>query len=202
MNAQQARPLIGETFPRTFDKGRFRTFAINLLNHIDESKAQVWKASAIKQAFTDHVRRCERLGTYTSPEKDKLDVLIVHLTSNIKLGRARTAIRNFVADHLKTHDNKDAALVAFVSPTEKQWRFSYVTMEYAAVKRRFSLDANTSNGGHWHSGNGRIYTNTTRVAGEKSLVNLRPKCPDWFDDVQPSFHPCIRSSTLSPRRRP
>jgi hypothetical protein len=48
--------------------------------------------------------------------------------------RARTAIRNFVADHLKTRDEKEAALVAFVSPTEQQWRFSYVKMEYAAVE--------------------------------------------------------------------
>jgi REP element-mobilizing transposase RayT len=44
-------------------------------------------------------------------------------------------MRNFVADHLKTRDEKDAALVAFVSPTEKQWRFSYVKMDYATVKK-------------------------------------------------------------------
>ena len=61
-------------------------------------------------------------------------MLVVHLTTESKLERARTAIRNFVADHLKTRDEKDAALVAFVSPTEKQWRFSYVKMEYATVE--------------------------------------------------------------------
>ena len=70
----------------------------------------------------------------TSPDDEKLDVLIVHLTNESKLERARTAIRNFVADHLKQRDGKDAALVAFVSPTERQWRFSYVKMEYAAVE--------------------------------------------------------------------
>ena len=87
MNTQQARSLVREMFPQTFDKRRFRIFVINLLNHIDESKTQVWKASAIKDAFTNHVRGYERLGTYTSPEKDKLDVLIVNLTSDTKLGR-------------------------------------------------------------------------------------------------------------------
>jgi hypothetical protein len=61
-------------------------------------------------------------------------VLVVHLTNESKLERARTAIRNFVADHLKTRDEKDAALVAFVSPTEQQWRFSHVKMEYTAVE--------------------------------------------------------------------
>ncbi len=135
MNTQQARALIGETFPQTFDKGRFRYFAVNLLNHIDENKAQAWNTTSIKDAFKPHVHKFERLGTYTSPDKEKLDVLIVHLTTESKLGRARTAIRNFVADYLKISDNKDAALVAFVSPTEKQWRFSYVKMEYAAVEK-------------------------------------------------------------------
>jgi type I restriction-modification system DNA methylase subunit len=136
MNTEQARAIVKETFPQAFDKGRFQQLAVNLLNHIDESKAKSWNSTDIKDAFKDHVKGYERLGTYTSPNKEKLDVLIVHLTAESKLVRARTAIRNFVADHLKTGDGKDAALVAFVSPSEqKSWRFSYVKMEYAAVEK-------------------------------------------------------------------
>ena len=135
MNTEQARAIVKETFPQAFDKGRFQQLAVNLLNRIDESKAQTWNSTYIKDAFKDHIKGYERLGTYTSPDKEKLDVLIVQLTAESKLERARTAIRNFVADHLKTRDGKDAALVAFISPTEKQWRFSYVKMEYAAVEK-------------------------------------------------------------------
>ena len=40
------------------------------------------------------------------------------------------------------------------------------------------------NGGHWHNASGRIYTDTARATGEQSLLKLRPKSPDWFDDVQ------------------
>jgi hypothetical protein len=134
MNPQQARARVAETFPQPFNRGRFLEFTRNLLNKFDESKAQAWNSTYIKDAFKNHVSRFERLGTYTSPDQEKLDVLIVHLAGESKLERARTAIRNFVADHLKTRDEKDAALVAFVSPTEKQWRFSYVKMEYAAVE--------------------------------------------------------------------
>ena len=133
MNRDQAHVLIAETFTQGFDKGRFGTFVVNVLNRIDESKAGAWNSQYIKDAFKDHVQRYERLGTYTSPDNEKLDVLIVYLTKASKLERARTAIRNFVADHLKTRDEKEAALVAFVSPTEKQWRFSYVKMDYASV---------------------------------------------------------------------
>lgn len=132
MDKQQAMNMIKETFPQTFDKGRFRLFVVNLLNRIDESKAQ---SMAVPDAFASHVRSCIRLGTYTSPDDEKLDVLIVNTTQPWKLQRTRSALRDFVSHKLKRGDNeKDAALVAFVSPTEKQWRFSYVKMEYAAVE--------------------------------------------------------------------
>lgn len=134
MNTQQARERVAETFPQPFNRTKFLEFSRNLLNKFDESKAAQWNATYVKDAFKPHVSRFERLGTYTSPDDEKLDVLVVHLTNESKLERARTAIRNFVADHLKTRDEKDAALVAFVSPTEQQWRFSYVKMEYAAVE--------------------------------------------------------------------
>jgi type I restriction-modification system DNA methylase subunit len=134
MKQEQARNFVGETLMRSFDKTRFRNFVLELLNEFDESKAFTSNKTYIKHAFKDHVERFERLGTYTSPDDEKLDVLVVHLAKQSKLSRARTAIRNFVADHLKIRDEKDAALVAFVSPTERQWRFSYVKMEYAAVE--------------------------------------------------------------------
>jgi Alw26I/Eco31I/Esp3I family type II restriction m6 adenine DNA methyltransferase len=134
MNRDQARTLIAQTFTQSFDKSRFGGFVVNVLNRIDESKAGAWNSQYIKDAFKDHVQRYERLGTYTSPDEEKLDILIVFLTAASKLERARTAIRNFVADHLKHRNEKEAALVAFVSPTEKQWRFSYVKMDYASIE--------------------------------------------------------------------
>src|SRR6266498_1100511 len=134
MNPGQARNLVRETLTQSFDKARFRNFALEVLNEFDASKAFASNKTYIKDAFKDHVECFERLGTYTSPEDEKLDVLVVHLTRQSKLERARTAIRNFVADHLKQRDGKDAALVAFLSPSEKCWRFSYIKMEYAAVE--------------------------------------------------------------------
>ena len=134
MNRSQARAFVSNTFTHGFDKARFQSFVQNLLNHFDESKAAQWNQQYVKDAFKDHVQRFERLGTYTSPNRETLDVLIVHLTRDSKLERARTSIRNFVADHLKQRDEKDAALVAFVSPSESSWRFSYIRMEYATVQ--------------------------------------------------------------------
>lgn len=133
MNQEQARNLVRQTLTRSFDKARFRQFILELLNDFDESKAQ---SMAVPEAFADHVRSCIRLGTYRSPEDELLDVLVVNTTEPWKLERTRSALRNFVAHKLKRGDNeKDAALVAFVSSKEQQWRFSYVKMEYATVEK-------------------------------------------------------------------
>lgn len=135
MNRSQANDLVRQTFTNAFDRERFRRFTLNLVNRLDESKAFANNSQYVKAAFRDHVQRFERLGTYTSPAKETVDVLVVHLTQDRKLEHTRTALRNFVADHLKQRNDKDAALVAFVSPSERTWRFSYVKMEYATVAK-------------------------------------------------------------------
>lgn len=133
MKRSQANALVQELFTQPFDKQRFTVFIGNVLNRLDEAKAGSWAGSYVKAAYRDHVSHYERLGSYTTPEKETVDALIVHLTKASKLERARTAMRDFVADFLETRGDKDAALVAFVSPSETTWRFSYVRMEYATV---------------------------------------------------------------------
>ncbi len=135
MNRDQARQLVRDTLTQLFDKGRFINFIGNLLNHINTEKAFACNSQYVKDAFKPHVNRYERLATYIAPDERKVDILIVHLTREEKLTRARTALRNFVADYLKNRGQKDAALVAFVSPSESVWRFSYVKMEYATVEK-------------------------------------------------------------------
>src|SRR5579872_2205274 len=133
MNISQAKTLVQETLGHTFEKETFRRFLKDLLNRYDETKASTWSRQYIPDAFKEHVDRYERLGTFTASGGEKVDVLVVHLTTDSKLERARTALRNFVAHHLKARDEKDAGLVAFVSPSEKTWRFSFVKMEYATA---------------------------------------------------------------------
>ncbi|MGI8669296.1 MAG: Eco57I restriction-modification methylase domain-containing protein, partial [Aridibacter sp.] len=65
-----------------------------------------------------------------------IDVLVVYLKRETTLERGRSTMRNFAADFL-TQRQKDAVLVAFVSPTEKDWRFSFVKLEtYLEDSRR------------------------------------------------------------------
>jgi hypothetical protein len=129
MDRPAATKIIRDTFERPFDRGQFVHLAKNLLNKIDELKA-FHARGYVPEIFKDYVKTYERIGTYTDPENDKVDVLIIYLQKETALERARTAQRNFVARYLKDRGEKEAALVAFVSPDPSDWRFSLVKMDY------------------------------------------------------------------------
>lgn len=133
MDIQQAKTLIKECLTHPFEEKNYRRFVINLLNHIDESKALSVQGSYIKDAYKEHVRQYKRLATYTDPDDYKLDVLVVYLTKGDALQRARTMQRNFTTDYLKSRDKKDAALVAYVGEDPSDWRFSFVRVDYKTV---------------------------------------------------------------------
>lgn len=135
MNKEQSIKIVQETFQKSFDKERFLYFIKNLLNNIDETKAfQIKSGQYIKESFRDYIDSYERLATFTDPEDHKIDILIVYLQKEVSLSRARTAQRNFVAQYLKGRDQKDAGLVAFVSPKNDDWRFSLVKMDYKFIE--------------------------------------------------------------------
>ena len=128
MDKTTAQRLVRETFKAAFDRKRYRDFVNELCNGFDEGKAQ---NMGVPDAFTPHIKSCQRLGTFESGDGELADVLIVHLTESYKLERTRTALRDFVAHKLKRDESyKEAGLVAFVAPDSQSWRFSFVRMEY------------------------------------------------------------------------
>jgi hypothetical protein len=134
MDKEYAKKLITNTFQNSFDKEKFIYFVKNLLNRYDESKEFHLQGCYIPKAFKNFIKAYERIGTYIDSEEKKIDLLIVYLKKETTLDRARTAQRNFVAHYLKERGEKDAGLVAFVSPEEEDWRFSFVKMEYKFEK--------------------------------------------------------------------
>jgi methylase of polypeptide subunit release factors len=141
MNPEQARTTIVETFRQKFDDARFLYFVRNLVNHLDESKKQTWTLK--KAAFEDFVNHFTRLGTYTDPDGEKMDVLVIHLRKETTLARGRVTLRNFVADYLATGhgQGKAAVIAAFVSPQEDDWRFSFVKLDYTFEKTELGFVA-------------------------------------------------------------
>ena len=137
MNDKQAKELVRDTFESEFKKEKFDKFITELLKkNFDRSKALPKRSGnqAVPEKYRDFITSWERLGRYEDPEGRIIDVLIVYLKKGQSLYRSRVAQRNFVADYLRgnlgTKSLKDAALVAFVSPDEEDWRFSFVKLEY------------------------------------------------------------------------
>ncbi|MCP4702315.1 MAG: class I SAM-dependent DNA methyltransferase [Gammaproteobacteria bacterium] len=149
MDTTAAKYLIKNTFPKAFSLESFRLLVINLLPGLDESKAFTHNSAYItkSKAYQAHISQNRRLGTYTTPYRDKLDVLAVRLKKTGSLERARTMQRNFVADYLKERGEKDAALVAYYCEGREDWRFSLVRLDYESyhdetadkVKTRLNL---------------------------------------------------------------
>lgn len=135
MDKNRAITLIESTFNFPFDEGRFRNFVINLLNDVNEQKGFEYIFGAyIRHSFKNHISKYRRLGTYTDPNGEKIDVLVVQLKNEWALERSRTMLRNFTADYLQNRDKKDAALVAYYTTNPDDWRFSYIRMEYKREK--------------------------------------------------------------------
>jgi len=133
MDKQTAARIIEDTFERPFEKAYFVSFAKNLLNHFDDSSNFTYQGSYIPDAYEPYIQSLERIGKYQDTEDNKVDVLIAQLKKETLLERARTMQRNFIAWYLngsRGGELKDAALVAFVSPDNEDWRFSLVKMDY------------------------------------------------------------------------
>lgn len=129
MQKAQAQNIVRETLQNDFNKERFLYFVKNLLNKVDDSKA-FHAHGYVPEAYKRYIKTYERLATYTDPAGSRIDILVVYLQRETTLGRARTAQRNIIARYLKDRNQKDAGLVAFVSPNLADWRFSLVKMEY------------------------------------------------------------------------
>jgi len=131
MDKKQAQTLIKETFESPFDKNKFIVFVKNLLNDVEEAPF-IYRGNFIPDAYEQYVNTLERIGKYSDGEH-KIDILIAKLKKETSIERARTMQRNFVAWYLngsRGGELKDAALVAFVSPNQEDWRFSLVKMDY------------------------------------------------------------------------
>ncbi|MDD2716798.1 MAG: TaqI-like C-terminal specificity domain-containing protein [Candidatus Wallbacteria bacterium] len=135
MEKSQARKIVRETFESPFDKTRFTFFIKNLLNKIEDAPF-TYQGNYIHAPFRPFISTLERIGKY-SIDEHIIDILIVRLKKETSIERARTMQRNFVAGYLngsRGDTQKDAALVAFVSPDCEDWRFSLVKMDYRLVQ--------------------------------------------------------------------
>ena len=134
MDKQQAQRHIQAVLGSPFNRENFEDFARNLLNKI-EPRDNHYRGGSLWEAYREHITQYWRIGKYTDPNGDALDILIIETKNLAKLDRARTSLRNFVVRHLKEF-NKDYALAAFYSKEDHgaDWRFSFIKVEPEAYQ--------------------------------------------------------------------
>ncbi len=75
----------------------------------------------------NEVKSFEKLGTVTTHDDKQLPIFEIHIKPNTKLSRNRVQLRNLVAKQIQT---EDGALAVYVDEPNKQWRFSFIAIEY------------------------------------------------------------------------
>ena len=131
MKRDEAIQLIDETFTEPFDRDRFRSFVVNLLNDLNASKQASYSGNLIPDKFKEYVTSYERIGQYEDPQGYFLDILTIQLERETSLDRARTTQRNFAADYLERRDKpgKDSVLAVYYHENLDDYRLSYVKRE-------------------------------------------------------------------------
>jgi hypothetical protein len=134
MSPKQAQQQISDIFSRSFDRERYSAFLANLLNKVEPRDGH-YTGNYVPEAYREHINQYWRIGKYTDPEGEELDLLVVEVKSLAKLDRARSALRNFAINRLKQFE-KEASLIAFYASDDggADWRFSFVKIEHEAFK--------------------------------------------------------------------
>lgn len=132
MNQQQAKWLLDETFNQEFDVLKFSNFLKELVNNSNLYTQD--KTQFVAGEFRDYILKVEKLGQYKDKAGKSMELLAIKLAKHSSLERARTMQRNFIAKWLaKNPDEPEGAIVGFYDD-EKDWRFSFVKLEYNLVK--------------------------------------------------------------------
>ena len=134
MDKKQAQQQISDIFSHSFDRERYTAFLGNLLNKVEPRDGH-YTGNYVPEAYREHVNQYWRIGKYTDPDGEELDLLVVEVKSLAKLDRARSALRNFAINRLKQFE-KEASLIAFYAKDDggADWRFSFVKIEHEAFK--------------------------------------------------------------------
>jgi len=139
MDRAQSLKIIRDTFESKFDREVFIQFIVELLNLKSLSVSDYgisFYLNSVPNTYKPYINTFEKITRYHQ-NGSTLDILIIRLQKHTSIERARTMQRNFIAWYLKggcDGEAKDAALAAFVSPDEKDWRFSLIRMDYSITE--------------------------------------------------------------------
>lgn len=129
--------ILKEALDNFFDIGRFKKFTREFFNGPDMLPAT--RQTGIWREYDDYVQCYYRIAEYVDENGNKLIVLAVELKKGRSVELARSMQRNFVSKILDTYDY-NAAIVAFYSENQPNWRLSFVRLDYTLTEKGLDID--------------------------------------------------------------
>ncbi len=111
---------MNHLFDQAYDQENYLEFLDDKFNFSKDLTETIFDAKNVEQF--------KRLGFITTADDKKLPVFEIYIKpERTKLARNRVQLRNMVAKEI---DTEDGALAVYVDEENRQWRFSFIAVEY------------------------------------------------------------------------
>lgn len=127
--------LLKDTLESKFDIEKFKTFTREFFNEPQMLSAR--RHTGIWREYENSIKSYSDIAKFKDSEGNSIIVFAVELKNEKGVERARSLQRNFVSKILD-QNNCEAAIVAFYSYEDVNWRLSFVRLDYT-IKLKFDL---------------------------------------------------------------
>lgn len=129
--------LLQETFENKFDTDKFKTFTREFFNEPEMLSGK--RHTGIWKEYQNSIISYSDIAKFKDANGNNIIVFAVELISEKGVERARSIQRNFISKILGDK-NLEAAIVAFYSDKDVNWRLSFVRLDYTFKDKGFELD--------------------------------------------------------------
>jgi len=136
MNEVKLR-LLKEILENEFSIESFQRFTREFFN--GPNMLPLKRDDRIWLEYKNSIDAYYKIANYKDRDKNKMLILAVELKKGSTVERARSLQRNFISKVLDGSDN-EAAIVAFYTPGEPNWRLSLVRLDYTISAKGVELD--------------------------------------------------------------
>lgn len=173
--------IIKDTLGNSFDYNNYLNFIINFLKEPNlfnkKRDIRIWKE------YLNSIEAYYKIGDYRDDEGSEILILAVELKRGSTVERARSLQRNFISKILDG-SSYEAAIVAFYTLNEENWRLSFVKLDYKLTEKGLKLDLTPARRFSYLVGkNEPIHTAQKRLL---SLIEEDSKNPS-LDEIEEVF---------------
>lgn len=126
MNIENKKKIIDNLFDNQFNKDNFKEFINDVLNVKILNRTE---SKEIYEVFLEYIESYHIISDYKDNQKNDILIMTIKIKEDKDPVRARVKQREFIARHLRDEE-KNAALVVFYNDKSKNWRISFIRLNY------------------------------------------------------------------------